>query len=230
MMYKHVFQWHTILAEKVKSQQDKMPIILRLSEYSKIKENYSERRSWCFSWQNLPSVQVNPKIKLQVIPAGCDDGKGTHLSIKLWLVKGGRKRDYEHELNLLDATYSDVAQTGVAGAITRWVLSTDSKRATYEKEREALEKVRRKENRGWDLMSKTQRLHVAILNQISDSEHHTVQTNPVDLESDCFLKNEDCRVLICSSPCFVSNKKLYTSTVSCRYLKDDNIYFSIKAQ
>ena len=72
-------------------------------------------------------------------------------------------------------------------------------------------------------------LCVTILNQISDSEHYSVDTNRIDLETDCFLKNEDCRVLIFNSPHFISNEILYTSTATCRYLKDDIICFSIKA-
>ena len=49
------------------------------------------------------------KLKLQVTPNGCDDSKGMHLSVELWLVKGGHKRDYNyiyahimHGLNLLE--------------------------------------------------------------------------------------------------------------------------------
>ena len=71
-----------------------------MSEYSKRKEDYSEWSS-CFSL-DIPVLQVNPEIKLQAIPAGCDDCKGTHLSLQLYLVKSGCARDYGHEINLLN--------------------------------------------------------------------------------------------------------------------------------
>ena len=221
MMFKHVFQWLTTLAEKVQSQQNKMPITLRMSEYSKRKEDYSAWSSSSFSW-DIPVLQVNPEIELQAIPAGC-----THLSVQLHLVKGGYKRDYAHELNLLDEEYKKNCEK----SHELWLLLSEEQqkrivkklKVKYEQQREALEQEKRECN----VTCKTQCLCVTILSQISDSEHYSVYTGQMDLEADYFFKNEDCRVLIFHSPHFISNKILYTSTATCRYLKDDIIYFSI---
>ena len=220
MMFKHVFQWHTTLAEKVQSQQNKMPITLRMSEYSKRKENYSEWSSSCFSW-DIPVFLVNPEVRLQVIPAGC-----THLCVQLYLVKGGYKRDYAYELNSLDELYKDHAKPNKNMSwLVAFILKEEIGKltVTLEQQREAL----KREMQEWNVACKTQCLCVTILNQISDSEHYSVCTDRIDLETDYFLKNEDCRVLIFNSPHFISNEILYTSTATCRYLKDDIIYFSI---
>ena len=69
-----------------------------------------------------------------------------------------------------------------------------------------------------------------MCNQITDSEHYSVQTDHIDLETNYFLTKKDSEVLIFDSPRFVSNEVLYKSTATCRYLKDDNIYFLIKVQ
>ena len=49
MMFKHVFQWHSTLEEKVKSSNTSMPIILKMSEYSKKKKSNSDWHA-CLSW------------------------------------------------------------------------------------------------------------------------------------------------------------------------------------
>ena len=227
MLFKHVFQWHTTLAEKVKLQQNKTPITLRMSEYSKRKEDCSEWSSCCFSW-GTPVLQVNPEIKLQAIPAGCNDSKGTHLSVQLYLLKGGCNRDYANELNLLDEEYKK--ERYKKNQFFSWAVTPQQKnellrklKVKYEQQREALEQEMQK----WNVACKIQGLCVTILNQISDSEHYSVYTDRVDLEADYFLKNEDCRVLIFNSPHFIPNEILYTSTATCRYLRDDIIYFSV---
>ena len=212
-----------------------------MSEYSKRKEDYSEFCSSCFEWQHLPLLQVYPRIKLQVTPAGCDDGKGTHLSVQLWLVKGGRKRDYAHELNLLDIAYKqdcDHPNINVYNKIMGMpVVALDhshvysflqqQKRKRHEERRKTLENQRLQEDQKWNVTCKTHRLYVTILNQISDSEHYSVHADQINLETDHFLKNKECRVLIFDSPHFISNEILHTPTATCRYLKDDIIYFSI---
>ena len=217
MMFKHVFQWYATLEERVKSQYPKIPITLKMSEYSKKKEWYSNN----FSWE-LSAFDKYPKMKLQIIPAGYN-GKGTHLSIKLYLVKGGCKKDFialEHQIqsqqmnNLIDSW-----EQGVFYRITRG-----------RQERERLEKELKELKEKQKLWEKNSLayLHVMILNQITDSEHYCVQTNQIDLEADHFLTNKDCNVLIFDSPCFVSNEVLHKSTATCRYLQDDNVYFLIK--
>ena len=55
---------------------------------------YSKKKEWCndFSWE-LSAFDKYPEMKLQITPAGYN-GKGTHLSMKLYLVKGGCKKDF----------------------------------------------------------------------------------------------------------------------------------------
>ena len=213
MLFRHLFQWHTTLVEKVKSQQNKTPITLRMSEYSKRKEDNSEWSSSCFSW-DIPVLQVNPEVKLQAIPAGCDDNKGTHLSVQLCLVKGGGNRDYAHELNLrlnlLDEKLRGYNKYPTNTGLAAW-LQISEKRRKCTQQREALQQEIQK----WDVACKTSCLCVTILNQISDSEHYSMYTDRVDLEADYFLKNEDCRVLIFNNPHFIPNEILYTSTATC---------------
>ena len=67
---------------------------------------------------------------------------------------------------------------------------------------------------------------VMILNQISDNEHYSIQSNKVDIDTACFFVCQDCRVLIFDG--LVPNEVLCRPTATCRYLHDDNIYFLVK--
>ena len=211
MMFKHAFQWYRTLEGRVKSKCTKIvkiPVTLKMSEYLKNKGSDSDWYSDSFSWE-LSVFDQYPEMKLQVTPAGRGDGKGTHLSVQLYLVKGGYKRDF----------------------IALEQQNVDNYNKLYfwqEKERlgKVIKELKEKQ-RLWETISPAH-LHVKIINQVADSEHHSVQTNQIDLTTNHFLTNEDCNVLIFDSPCFVSNEVLYKSTATCRYLKDDNLYFFIK--
>ena len=244
MMFKHVFQWYATLEERVKSQHTKVPVTLKMSDYSKKKKSNSVWCSDSFSWE-LPLFDQYPELKLQVIPAGYRRGKGTHLSVQLYLVKGGCKEDFlalerqiECQLQSLMSQCREnedprrfwwrtmvvkhkdrESQTEEAKEIERW-----KKRERLENERKEL----REKQKLWEKNSLV-RLYVVILNQIIDGEQHCVQTNQIDLKVDHFLTNKDCNVLIFNSPCFISNETLYKSTATCRYLQGDNVYFLIKA-
>ena len=67
---------------------------------------------------------------------------------------------------------------------------------------------------------------VMILNQISNSEHYSIQSNRIDIDTDCFFICKDCRVLIFDG--LVPNEVLCRSTATCRYLHDDNVYCLVK--
>ena len=277
MMFKHVpvFQWYTTLEGRVKSQCVKIPVTLKISEHSKKKESDSDWYSGSFSWE-LSVFDQYPEMKLRVIPAGCDDGKGTHLSVQLYLVKGGRKRDFialeqqievkisennSHKCMLHSQKYQVFGRTthiisqkrALKERLKKEGISLKERQREREwerqqqekemlkmkrKEKERLEKERERLKKEKEELREKQKLwqeislsnvHVMILNQITDSEHYCVQTNQIDLTSNYFLTNKHCNVLIFDSPCFISNEVLYKSTATCRYLKDDNIYFLIKA-
>ena len=238
MMFKHVpvFQWYTTLEGRVKSQCVKIPVTLKISEHSKKKESDSDWYSGCFSWE-LSVFDQYPEMRLRVTPAGYDDGKGTHLSVQLYLVKGGCKRDYialEQYIQAMISKYNSQVRSStkrIRLLQRRQEQRIRLKKEKLEKETERLKKEKkelREEQKLWQEISLSN-LHVVILNQITDSEHYCVQTNHIDLNTDYFLTNKHCNVLIFDSPCFISNEVLYKSTATCRYLRDDNIYFLIKA-
>ena len=64
-----------------------------MSGYSQNKGSRSDWYSDSFSWE-LSVFDQYPEMKLRVSPAGCGDGKGTHLSVQLYLAKGGCKRHF----------------------------------------------------------------------------------------------------------------------------------------
>ena len=234
MMFKHVFQWYTTLEERVKSQHTKVPVTLKMSDYSKKKKSNSNWNSDSFSWE-LSLFDRYPELKLRVTPAGYRGSKGTHLSVQLYLVKGGCKKDFEHQIEgQLENEFK--VNSRLNDLYSRKELAwTDRLKQKLEREiqeeKENIQKKWRKELREkqelWEKISLTN-LHVMILNQITDSEHYSVKTNRIDLKADHFLTNKDCNVLIFDSPCFVSNEVLYKSTATCRYLNNDNVYISIK--
>ena len=113
MMFKHVFPWYTTLEERVKSQHTKVPITLKMSDHLEKKESNSDWCSDTFSWE-LSLFDQYPKLKLRVAPAGYRGSKGTHLSVQLYLVKGGCKEDFialehqkEHQLQSLSSMNED---------------------------------------------------------------------------------------------------------------------------
>ena len=236
MMFKHI-HWYTTLEGRVKSQYTKpaIPVTLKVSEYSKKKGSDSDWYTDGFSWE-LSVFDQHPEMKLRITPGGYDDCKGTHLSIQLYVVKGGRKIDFTalecQKKQSLRSTHSlkSAAMTMYFG----YTLTETKSREERVRQRERLNRELEKEieelrekQKLWEKNSLAH-LNVMMLNQITDSEHYSVQTNQIDLNAS-FFTNEDCNVLIFDSPCFVSNEVLYKSTATCQYLKDDNIYFLIKA-
>ena len=206
MMFKHVFQWHTRLEERVELQCTEIPVTLKISNYSKKKESDSDWYSGFFSWKPLICLKSNkmpipqslfaecPEMKLRVIPAGYGDGKGTHLSLQLYLEQTVQYRKYDS---------------------LAWFLQTK------ETQRRDKEQIKQKEKQELN-----KKISLTVMNQITDSEHYRLETNVTAKD---FLRthaywNEpafDC-------PCFISNKVLYKSTSTCQYLQDGNIYFLIE--
>ena len=244
MMFKHLFQWYTTLEERVKSQHTKVPVTLKMSNYSRKRENDSDWYSDSFSWLQEVSLgssswswrlkrseyhMIEVKLQARIIPAGYDNGKGTHLSVQLYLVKGGRKPDFiAQEHQIVDQLQQiESARKGVLTMAAR-LGPEEQKRVKMISELKMKKEELMVKQKWWEKNSLVH-LHMMILNQITDSEHYSVQTNQIDLKADHFLTNKDCNVLIFDSPCFVSNEVLYKSTATCRYLQDDNVYFLIKA-
>ena len=215
IMFKHLFKWYTTLEERVKSQHTKVPVTLKMSEYSKKKGSDSDWYSNSFSWE-LSVFDQYPQIKLRVIPAGYADGKGTHLSVQLYLVKGGCERDFVALEQQIEVKLENVKQ--------QWAFFDESRRQ-LQNQKKQLEKEREELRKTQMLCS---HLRVMILNQITDSEHYSVRTSQMDLRANYFRTNEHCNVQIFARSCFIPNEVLYKSTTTCRYLKDDNVYFLIK--
>ena len=220
-MFEHVIQWYTTLEERVKSQHTKVPVTLKMSDYSKKKKSSSNWYSDSFSWE-LSLFDRYPELKLQVTPAGYRGSKGTHLSVQLYLVKGGCKKDFVALAHQIESKI----QIKVNSRPKHRAMMVVRQQLEKEKWEKEIKELREKQEL-WEKISLAH-LHVMILNQITDSEHYSVQTNQIDLKGDHFLTNKDCDVLIFDSPCFVPNEVLYESTPTCRYLKDDNMYFLIK--
>ena len=271
MMFKHVFQWHLTLEEKVKSNNTSMPITLKMSEYSKKKKSNSNWHacfSWVtsFSWENkhiswasegffyssrsiltknnpqsdsfswqfrkLETSSSHLEMKLRVIPSG-HDSKGTHLSVQLYLVKGpgSSRTEMTHLEHTIAAKEKEYQSKFCYSHEKSRIFSSDYQQKTQEleKENERLQCLKAEE-REWYNIGKTSHLSVMICNQITDGEHYSVQTDHIDLETNYFLTKKDREVLIFDSRCFVPIEVLYKYTATCRYLKDDNIYFIIKVQ
>ena len=240
MMFKHVFQWYTTLEERVKSQHTKVPVTLKMSDYSKKKKSNFNWNSDSFSWELSPFDRY-PELKLRVTPAGCRGSKGTHLSVQLYLVKGGCKKDFialEHQIESqiqnefkVDSRLKDLYNwktiTWMPSRIQQLEREIQKEKVYIQKKWEKERKELREKQELWEKISLAN-LHMMILNQITDSEHYSVQTNRIDLKADHFLTNKDCNIVIFDSPCFVSNEVLYKSTATCRYLNDNNVYISIK--
>ena len=216
-IFKHVFQWYTTLEQKaVESSQNTpqvMPVTLKVSEYSK-------QKKWCstsFIWPESMVFQQYPKFKLQVIPAGFTNGKrAAPLSVRLYLVKGGCKVDYAHMM-------SDNSQNfGRWFSVTPQQISENHQYVQHLQNSACNQKLK--------IASFKQKIPVGvmILNQISDSEHLSLQNNQVAIQSDFFCTNKDCQVLIFD--CLVPNEVMCRSTATCRYLNDDNLYFLVKEQ
>ena len=114
------------------------------------------------------------KMCLSVDAASHKDGKGTHLSVYLCLMKG------PHD-----------------GELT------------------------------WPLRGK---FKIKLLNQINDSEHHSVNS----LNYDDHVPNECVNKVIESEKAtgwgnaqFISNEDLHKTTPTCQYLKDDCVFFQV---
>ena len=141
------------------------PVTIKMPEYKDMKENDIE-------WYSDPFYTHNKgyKMCLCVYAAGDDDGKGTHLSVYLHLMKA----PHDDELT--------------------WPLRGEFK--------------------------------IKLLNQISDSKHHSITLNyDDDIPDDCTNRvtegdrNEDSW----GWPQYISNKNL--NKITSQYLKDDCLFF-----
>ena len=70
-------------AIQLSSGDQVLPVIVGMSEYAKKKENNVD-------WYSYPFYTCDKgyKMKLNVVPDGCNNGKGTHLSVYLYLMEG----------------------------------------------------------------------------------------------------------------------------------------------
>ena len=208
-----------------------MPVYL---EYSKKKASNSYFNSSCFSLQLdhyskkyalgvMSSFQPCPEMKLRVIPAGYADGRGTHLSLQLYLVNSVQQRELElqrqeRDRQILGRQHVRERQRHPVfhkvwdfyGQLFHNLMDIQE----MEKQTQAAEE-KELQDIGITILLK-------ILNQIDDNEHLCVTGDHFCVEG--------CNVLIFDSPCFVSNEVLYKSTATCQYLHDDNIYFLIEAR
>ena len=145
------------------------PVIYKLQQFNNRMKNKTEWYSDSFYTHNK-----GYKMCLRVDAAGNGDGKGTHLSWFLYLMKG----PHDDELT-------------------------------------------------WPLRGK---IEMKLLNQISDSEHHSMTvTYDDDIESDADKRvtEGDKAVSGWGQPQFISNRDLHKITPTCQYLKDDCLFFQV---
>ena len=78
----------TTMAKKITGVIKICPVVVKIS-------NFRERLKQEFCWQGEPFLSHNKgyKFSLNVFPAGVSDGKGTHLSVLLFLMKGPHDDD-----------------------------------------------------------------------------------------------------------------------------------------
>ena len=80
----------------------------------------------------------------------------------------------------------------------------------------------------WPLRGK---FEMKLLNQISDSEHHSVtiiyNNNTPDMCVSRVKEGDDETECGWSKPKFISNKHLHKTTATCQYLKDDCLFFQV---
>ena len=156
------------MAEIFKCGNQTCPVTIKMSQYSIKRRDETE---WCSD----PFCTHNKGYKMycKVYSAGVGDGKGTHLSVYMILMKG----PHDDELT--------------------WPL-----RGTFK---------------------------VTLLNQISDSEHHSItvaydEDAPDDIGIIIDSENEDDGW---GHPEFISNKDLNKITPTHQFLKDDSLFFQV---
>ena len=153
-----------------KSGDQDCPVIFKVSQFNNKKDNDDEWFSDSFYTHNK-----GHKMCLKIYAAGVRNGKGTHLSVFLYLMKG----PHDDELTCI-----------------------------------------------WPLREK---FEIKLLNQISDSEHHSKTVNYDDNTPD------NSKVIESSNNFsrgwgriqFISNEDLHKTTPTCQYLKDDCLFFQV---
>ena len=165
-------QWSLKLAAMTvvsKSGDQECPVIFKMSQYHNSKDNNVAWYSNSFYTHNK-----GYKMRLRVDAAGHKDGKGTHLSVYLYLMKG----PHDDELT-------------------------------------------------WPLRGK---FEMKLLNQISDSEHHSMT---VAYDDNTKVKHTS-RIIKgdrdpsgWGKPQFISNEDLHKITPTHLYLKDDCLFFQV---
>ena len=165
-------EWSVKLATMTvasKSGVQECPVILKISQYHNSKDNNVK----CYS-DSFYTHNNGYKICLNVSGGGYGDGKGTHLSVFLYLMKGR----HDNELT-------------------------------------------------WPLRGK---FEMKLLNQISDSEHHSLILTYDDSVPNQYKSRvtQGNRAAHCwGYQQFISNKDLHKTTPIRQYLKDDCLFFQV---
>ena len=143
------------------------PVTIKMTEYKEKKEN-------AIQWYSDPfyTHKKGYKMYLRVDAAGYDNGKGTHLSVFLYLMKG----PHDDELT--------------------WPL----KGVVFE---------------------------IKLLNQISDSEHHSITLPYDNTPYGVGIITDSAKDRGWGQRQYISNKSLNKTTPTCQYLKDDYLFFQV---
>ena len=151
-----------------KSGDQECPVILKMSQFN----NEVKKVTWYSD--SFYTHNKGYKMCMKVYVTGYGDGKGTHMSVSLTLMKG----PHDDELT-------------------------------------------------WPLRGK---FEIKLLNQISDSEHHsTILTfdGNTTRGSDKRVTDGDRAAKGWGYNQFISNKDLHKTTPKCQYLKDDCLFFQV---
>ena len=157
------------IAKIPKSDDQVCPVVLKLSEYKYKKENN-------IKWYSGPFYTHNKGYKMCLgVYADGVDGKGTHMSVGLFLMKG----PHDDELT-------------------------------------------------WPLRGK---FEIKLLNQISDSEHHSMTLHYDDSASDIaagrVTEYDHDKATGLGHTQFISSENLNKVTPTCQFLKDDCLFFQV---
>jgi len=159
----------TAMAMMSKSGDQECPVIFKMVDYNKQKENNVEWYSDSFYTHNK-----GYKMCLRVDASGFGDGKDTHLTVSLYLMKG----PHDDELK-------------------------------------------------WPLMGN---FGIKLLNQISDSRHHSKTVPYNNLKTDVYnerIFTEGERSRGWGRHQFISNEDLYKTTPLYQFLKDDCLFIQV---
>ena len=164
-----------VMATMLQSGHRSCPLTIKMSEYNG-KKKFNGKKKDKIKWYIDPFYTHNKgyKMGLNIYAAGNGDGKGTHLSVYLYLMKG----PHDDELT-------------------------------------------------WPLREK---FEIKLLNQISDSEHHsetvTYHDNTPDKHTIRVTEGDESKKGWGYHQ-YISNEDLNKITPTCQYLKDDCLFFQV---